>query len=249
MDPTPQKNAGGEAAQNFPATRWSVVRRLSADETRVAAEALEILCGAYRYPIYAFLRRSGHSPEDAEDWTQGFFAYVLETGLVSQASPEKGRFRSFLLGCLKNFISTERRKQSAEKRGGGRALLSLDDETAEERYRREPVERHTPETLFELSWARTVLAQALSSLEKEYASGGKRVVFKRLEPYLHGGDRGPSYAESAAALGKSEDAVKSAVQRLRQRYHFWLRAAIARTVPDASEVEDELRHLRQVLVG
>ena len=181
--------------------------------------------------------------------TQAFFHYLLESRFIAKASSEKGRFRSFLLASLKNFISTERRKLAAAKRGGGQTLISLDDQTAEDRYAQEPADTHTPETLFELSWARTLLAQALAGLEQEYAAAHKRDLFARLQPYLQSGPDGPSYKATAVALGKTEDAVKSSVQRLRQRYQRLLRGHIARTVHDGGEVEDELRHLRQILTG
>ena len=231
----------------FPPTRWSLVGRAGDEHTRVAADALETLCRAYWYPIYAFLRRSGHSPHDAQDWAQSFFEYLLENRVVGKAQREKGRFRSFLLATLKHFVSSETRRLSAQKRGGGRVLISLDEEISEERYACEPKDAHTPETLFELSWARTVLERTASSLEKEFETAGKREVFVRLQPYLQSGRDGPSYAETAAALGKSEDAIKSGVQRLRQRFQQLLRAQIAETVQTTDEVETELQHLRQVL--
>ena len=233
----------------FPPTRWSLVGRAGDEHTRVASEALETLCRAYWYPLYAFLRRSGYSPHDAQDWAQSFFEYLLENRVVGKARQEKGRFRSFLLATLKHFISSEQRRLSAQKRGGGRVLISLDEAASEERYACEPADLHTPETLFELSWARTVLARAAASLENEHAAAGKREVFARLQPYLQSGREGPSYAETAAALGKSEDAIKSGVQRLRQRFQQLLRAQIAETVENATEVEDELQHLRQVLTA
>ena len=235
------------ASPEFPPTRWSLVGRAGDEHTRVAADALETLCRAYWYPLYAFVRRSGSSPHDAQDWVQSFFAYLLEHRLVGKASKEKGRFRSFLLGAFRNFISSERRRQAAQKRGGGQALISLDEETGEQRYASEPADAHTPESLFELSWARTVLARVAAELEREYVGAGKRDLFVRLRPYLESGRPGPSYAATAAALGKSEDAIKSGAQRLRQRFQQVLRSQIADTVQTAAEVEEELQHLRQVL--
>jgi RNA polymerase sigma-70 factor (ECF subfamily) len=233
----------------FPPTRWSVVGRASAEQTRVAAEALETLCCAYWYPLYAFLRRSGYSPHDAQDWVQSFFEYLLENRIVDKARQEQGRFRSFLLATLKHFLSCEKRKLAAQKRGGGRLMVSLDEEAGERRYACQPVDSHTPETLFELSWAHTVLDRAAASLQKEYVAAGKQTVFARLQPYLQSGLEGPSYAETAAALGKTEDAVKSGVLRLRRRFQQVLRAQIAETVENSTEVEDELRHLRLLLMG
>jgi RNA polymerase sigma-70 factor (ECF subfamily) len=231
----------------FPLTRWSLVGKAGDAHTAVATDALETLCRAYWYPLYAFVRRSGHSPHDAQDWVQSFFEYLLENRVVGKARQEKGRFRSFLLATFKHFMSTEKRRQAAQKRGGGRVLISLDEETSEGRYACEPKNEHTPETLFELSWARTVLERTSASLEKEFVASGKREVFARLQPYLQSGREGPSYAETAAALGKTEDAIKSGVQRLRQRFQQLLRAQIAETVDNTAEVESELQHLRAVL--
>lgn len=223
------------------------MRRLNASQTRVAADALETLCRAYRFPIYAFLRRSGYSPEDAEDWTQSFFAYLIERRLAAKADPERGHFRSFLLGSLKRFLSTEQRKLAARKRGGGHVVLPLDGFTEEERYAREPVEQHTPETLFELSWSREVLARSLAALEREYVRRGQAPTFALLKPCLARESDTQSYTAIAAAMGKSEDAVKSAMLRLRQRFQQCLRAQLLETVGDPAEVEQELLHLRQTL--
>ena len=235
------------SSPEFPPTRWSLVGQAGDQHTRVAADALETLCRAYWYPLYAFVRRSGSSPHDAQDWVQSFFEYLLANRVVGKAEPGKGRFRSFLLATFKYFISTERRKQAAQKRGGGHQLISLDEQNTEMRYACEPADAHTPETLFELSWARTVLARVSASLEQEYAAAGKREAFKILQPHLQSGRQSSSFAETAAALGKSEDAVKSAVMRLRQRFQQLLREQIAETVGSADEVEQELQHLRQVL--
>jgi RNA polymerase sigma factor (sigma-70 family) len=245
--PSIHNDATRQGSPEFPPTRWSLVGQVGDAQTRVAAEALETLCRAYWYPIYAFLRRSGHSPHDAQDWAQSFFEYLLENRVVEKARQDKGRFRSFLLATLKHFVSSERRRLSAQKRGGGQALISLDETLAENRYACEPADSHTPETLFELSWARTVLVRTAASLEKEFAAAGKKEVFARLQPYLQSGHEGPSYAETARVLGKSEDAIKSSVQRLRQRFQQLLRAQIAETVHSPAELETELQHLRQIL--
>ena len=231
----------------FPTTRWSVLRRLDASQTQVASAALDTLCRAYRYPIYAYLRRSGHTPEDAEDWTQGFFAYLIERRLANRAAPEKGHFRSFLLASIKNFISTERRKQAALKRGGGLGHVSLDALTVEERYAQEPAAQHTPETLFELSWAREVMARSLAALERDYVRSGNAQDFSLLKPCLYREGEAQSYAAIAAVLGKSEDAIKTAVLRMRQRFQRCLREQLADTVAEAGQVEDELIHLRQIM--
>ena len=224
-----------------------MLRRLDATQTKVAAGALETLCRAYRFPIYAFLRRSGHSPEDAEDWTQSFFAYVIERRLGAKAEPEKGHFRSFLLGALKNFVSTERRKLMAQKRGGGQTPVSLDEFSDEDRYAHEPADRHTPESLFELSWAREVLRRALAALEREYLQRGNGPLFALLKPCLSCDDGSRSYAEIGRATGKSEDAIKSTALRLRQQFQQCLRAQLLATIGNPEDVDRELQHLRQVL--
>lgn len=236
-------NASGE----FPATRWSVLRRLDASQTSVAAEAMETLCCAYRYPIYAFLRRSGHSPEDAEDWTQSFFAYMIERGLATKADPGRGHFRSFLLASLKNFVSTERRRAAAQKRGGGRSIIALDGLTEEERYIREPVAQHTPETLFELSWAQEVFRRSFHALEREYLRRGQEKTFALLKPCLSKEDDARSYADIATATGKSIEAIKSEILRLRRRFQQCLQEQLIETVDEPSEVANELHHLRRTL--
>lgn len=233
----------------FPPTRWSVVGRAGADETRVVADAMNTLAHAYWYPIYAFLRRSGRSPEDAQDQTQGFFEYLMETGLICKADPAKGRFRTYLLGSLKYFLSSERRRQVARKRGGGLALVSLDDPTAEGRYVLERPDTHTPETLYELSWARALLDQARAAVEEEYIAAGKRELFLALQPSLRRESDAASYVEIARVLGKTEEAIKSAALRLRQRFQQCLREQISKTVSSTTEVEEEVRHLFAVLAG
>ncbi len=248
-EPQNSRDEFNGASPEFPPTRWSLVGQAGDQHTRVAADALDTLCRAYWYPLYAFVRRSGCSPHDAQDWVQSFFEYLLENRLVGRAEPGRGRFRSFLLATFKNFMSTERRKQAAQKRGGGQPMISLDEQNTEMRYASEPVDSHTPETLFELSWARTVLSRVAATLENEYAAAGRREVFKILQPHLQSGRQNSSFAETAATLGKSEDAVKSAVMRLRQRFQQLLREQIAETVADNGEVDQELQYLRQVLTG
>jgi RNA polymerase sigma factor (sigma-70 family) len=233
----------------FPPTRWSLVGQAGDQHTRVAADALETLCRAYWYPLYAFVRRSGCPPHDAQDWVQSFFEYLLENRVVGRAEQGRGRFRSFLLATFKNFMSTERRRQAAQKRGGGQPMISLDEQNTEMRYANEPMDLHTPETLFELSWARTVLARVAATLEDEFAASGRRDIFRILQPHLQSGRQGSSFAETATALGKSEDAVKSAVMRLRQRFQQVLREQIAETVENNTQVDEELQYLRQVLTG
>ncbi len=238
---------GNAGAAPFATTHWSVVRRAGMNPGEEAAQALETLCRAYWYPLYAFVRRLGHSPEDAQDITQSFFAYLLEKGLIGRAQPEAGRFRSFLIGSLKNFMANDFRREQAQKRGGGAMVISFDAQTAEERYACEPVEPKNPLTLFQQAWAVEVLDHAIERLESEYHSDGKIKIFQALHLFLQGDRGSQTYAEIGVALGLSEGAVKVTVHRMRQRYRELLRAAVANTVSDPIEVDDELRHLLKAL--
>ena len=231
----------------FVTTHWSVVLRAGADTGAAGAQALETLCRAYWYPLYAYVRRLGHAPSDAQDLTQSFFAYLLEKRLVAKADPEIGHFRSFLLGALKNFLANEWRRQQAAKRGGNEAIISFDAHTAEERYALEPATSDNPQKLFEQAWAVAVLDQAIHLLQAEHAAAGKAQHFAELHVFLQGERGQRSYAEVGSRLAMSEGAVKVAVHRLRQRYRELLRSAVAHTIGDPLEVDAELRHLLHVL--
>jgi RNA polymerase sigma-70 factor (ECF subfamily) len=212
-----------------------------------AREALAGLCRTYWYPLYAYLRRRGHQPAEAQDQTQAFFAHLLEGKRLHAADPERGRFRSFLLKSLQNFLSTERRRERAEKRGGGRVVLPLNFSQGEERYLREPADTDTPERLFERRWALTLLETTLARLRDEYHQSGRDELFAALQPHLHGdADRLP-LVELATPLGMSADAVKVAAHRLRRRYRDLLRQEIADTVDSPVDVDDELRRLMDSL--
>jgi RNA polymerase sigma-70 factor (ECF subfamily) len=231
----------------FATTHWSVVLQAGHEAGDATERALETLCRAYWYPIYVYVRRLGHSAHDAQDFTQSFFEYLLEKRLLAKAQPESGRFRSFLLGSLKNSMATERRKQTAQKRGGGN-VISIDTSSGEERYSVEPLDESTPQYLYEQAWAAAVLDQSLALLEAEYAGAGKQQLFQILLPALQG-DAQLTYAGLGAPLGLSEGAVKVSVHRMRQRYRELLRSAVAHTVADPREIDGELRHLMQVLEG
>jgi RNA polymerase sigma-70 factor (ECF subfamily) len=231
----------------FTTTHWSVVLTAGKDHATESEEALEKLCATYWYPLYAFVRRQGNSPEDAQDLTQGFFARLLEKNYLSQVRPTKGKFRCFLLASLKNFLADEWDKGRARKRGGGQICVSFDDSSGEERYRLEPVDAMNAERLFERRWALTVLAQARERLQEEYFQSGKSELYERWRVLDSGESDAPPYAAVASELGLTESAVKSAIFRMRQRYRELVRDEVANTVATASEIDEEIRHLIRVI--
>ncbi len=231
-----------ERVAQFTTTHWSVVQ--AAPES---ASALETLCCTYWYPLYAYVRRRGRSPEEAEDLTQEFFARLLAGKDLSGVDRAKGKFRSFLLAALNHFLANEWDRATAAKRGGNHVLISLDDDNAEERYRMEPAVEVTPEKLFERSWARTLLAQALTRLRAEYAADGKTQQFEQIKCFLTEETGEGGYASVAARLNTSTGAVAVAVHRMRHRYRELVRHEIARTVTTPVELEDEIRHLLAAL--
>lgn len=227
----------------FSTTHWSIVLSAGKNPSEGSAEALEKLCRSYWYPLYAYIRRRGHGPEEAEDLTQEFFARLLTSNGLSGVDRARGKFRSFLLAALNHFLANEWDRATAAKRGGAQRLISLDDEDAEERYRLEPGSDATSEKVFERSWARTLLAQALARLRDEFSAVGKADQFEQLKCFLteETGDGG--YTAAAERLKMSTGAVAVAVHRLRQRYRELVRAEIARTVTTPLEVEEEVHHL------
>jgi RNA polymerase sigma-70 factor (ECF subfamily) len=240
----------GGSAQNgavaFATTHWSVV--LTAQGRSPAAdEALEKLCRTYWWPLYGFVRRNGYGPEEAQDLTQGFFALLLERHDFDVVRQEKGRLRSYLLVSLKNFLAKARRRELAVKRGEGRALVPLDELLARERADLEPVDTLTADRIYERRWALTLLEQVLTRLESEYRSAGNAKLFDCLKEFLSDEPDRRSQAEVAVELGMTENAVKQAFHRLRQRYRQLLRDEIAQTVAVPGDVEDELRHFISVL--
>lgn len=231
----------------FAPTRWSLVAAAAVDDPHGRA-ALADLCEAYWYPLYAFARRSGASPEDAGDLTQGFFAKLLEKGWLAQADRERGRFRTFLLAAFRHFAANERARAAAQKRGGGRAPLSLDLGDAETRYSSEPAKGLRPEALYERRYALTLLARAWARVAADYRakSSAKAERFERLRPYLEGDDA-PPYREIAGHLGLSETAVKVAVHRLRGHLRDALRREVADTLDAGADVDAEIRDLMAAL--
>jgi RNA polymerase sigma-70 factor (ECF subfamily) len=231
----------------FTTTRWSVVLAARSPDAPPGRIALAELCATYWYPLYAYVRSRGESPDRAEDLTQAFFAQLIGKGMLRHVDPAKGKFRSFLLASMKNFITDEWKRAAALKRGGGALPISLDAVGAENRYRVELVEHLTPERFFERQWALTVIDQALLRLAQRYEQRGKLDHFKALKVFLSGEKRPVPYAQVAAGLDVSELAVKVAVHRLRKRFRDALREEIAETVTSEEEVEEELRALYAAL--
>jgi RNA polymerase sigma factor (sigma-70 family) len=230
----------------FRTTQWTMVLQARDNSRPDAKEGLAKLCELYWPPIYSYLRRAGYAFADAKDLTQGFFAYLLENESLRRLDREKGKFRSFLLICLKNYLKNIRERGSAQKRGGGRTLISL-DELKEGEREFEPSHGLTPEQIFETQWAEAVMKRAVDRLRQVYVDAGKMELFEQLKD-LQPGERGEqSYAEIGMRLGLSEAAVKTAVHRMRVRHRALLRREIASTIGDNDDVEEELRYLREVL--
>ncbi len=233
-------------ASAFATTHWSVV--LSAQgESTAARNALENLCRTYWRPLYFFLRRQGCGPEEAQDLTQGFFALLLERRDLNNVRKEKGRLRSYLLTSLKHFLTNERQRAMAIKRGEGQQLIPLEELRDNQRLDLEPAQTLTADQIYERRWALTVLEQVLTRIGDDYRDAGKAALFERLKELLADEPERPSQAGIAAELGMTENAVKQAFHRLRERYRQTLRDEIAHTVATPAEIEDELRHLITVL--
>jgi RNA polymerase sigma-70 factor (ECF subfamily) len=228
-------------------TTWTQVLAARGGATTESRQALETLCRTYWYPLYAFLRSQGLGADDARDLTQAYFAELLEKGYLEDADPSRGRFRVFLMTSIGHFIAKEREKARAWKRGGRTEILSLDETDAEGRYRAEPADRMTPDQIFERRWALTLLENVLARLRQEFAGTLREREFERLKQFITGEQPKLTYRDFAVELGISEPAVKTMVHRLRQRFGGMLREAIAETVADAHEVDDEVRHLLGVI--
>jgi RNA polymerase sigma factor (sigma-70 family) len=235
------------AAPIFATTHWSVVLAAGQSADAQASEALEQLCRTYWYPLYAYVRRRGSGPEDAQDLTQEFFALFLRKEYFRLADRARGRFRTFLLHALEHFLINEWKRAQCAKRGGGTILFSLDVEAAEQRYASEPAVTLTPERAYEKQWAATLLEQVLSSLKQEYAEAGNGRVFAELADLLWGKDASVSFAEIGARLDLTEGAARGAMHRLRTRYRERLRREVAQTVAEPGAVDEELRYLISVV--
>ncbi len=242
---TAQKEA--RAASVFVTTHWSVVLQAGRNDTTQARGALEQLCQVYWYPLYAYVRRRGYSPPDAQDLTQEFFVRLLERNWLARADQVKGRFRTFLLTAMERFLANEWDKARAFKRGGGQKLVPLQFDTGETQYTAEPVDLRTPEQVFERRWAAALLREVMHQLEAQYRAEDKAELFAALGPCLAGDREGLPYRKLAEQLGLKEAAVRVAVHRLRQRYRGLLRIEIAHTVASPEDVDVEMRHLFKVL--
>ena len=231
----------------FATTHWSIIQLAARNDTTRAQRALSDLCAGYWYPLYGYVRRQGVNPEDSQDLTQEFFARFLAGNYLAQVSPMHGKFRAFLLACLKHFLANEWDKARAQKRGLGQRTISFDELDAESRYRLEPADDQSADKLFERRWAMTLLNTVLAKLRAEFQRDQKEALFEKLKPTLAGSRESQPYAELAGELKMTVGAVKVAVHRFRQRYRELLRAEIANTVSTPGEVDEEIRYVFSVL--
>ena len=232
---------------NFATTQWNVVLAAAQSHTPGALDALTQLCRNYWPPLYAFARRQGLGPHDARDLVQGFFESLLATRTYANATPTRGKFRSFLIGGLKHFQNDQRERANAQKRGGGAPVIPLDENIAESLYAAD-CGTPTPEKAFERQWAFTVIEHALASLRDEFAAAGSAAIYDTMAPFLTGNDLQTSDA-AAQSLGLTPSAFKSQLHRLRQKFRIHLRRQIASTIDDPLEIDDEMQFLRNVLNG
>jgi RNA polymerase sigma factor (sigma-70 family) len=234
----------------FRTTRWTAVLLSAQSQAPGSQEALAELCRTYWYPLYAFVRGRGSSPEDAQDLTQGFFLHLLNHKALSQVSPLKGKFRSFLVASLQNYLLNEADSARCLKRGGNLELVPLDTKLAEDRYRQGPVDFLTAEKIFDARWAMTLLDEAMGQLREECAAQGKTSTFETLEPLLDpvNSKAALSYEQAASALQVSVGSIKTLIHRLRKQYASLLREEVARTVCDPGEVDEEIRYLCEALI-
>lgn len=242
-DQEPERTSG--SAAGFPATRWSLVDLASGAED---GEALERLCRVYWYPLYAFARRSGQSPADAEDQTQGFFQKLLEKDWLAAADRDKGRLRTFLLTAFRRYMANEWRRDRAEMRGGGWRRVDWDEAEGERRYANSQADVR-PEDLFDRQWALAVMERTLAGLQEEFEQRGKREHFEQLKSVLMLEKGAIDYAPLAERLGMKEGAVRVAIHRLRKRFRLQFREEVALTLEEGEDLDEELRHLAQVLAN
>src|SRR5260221_2095093 len=241
----PETNRGAASGKgtSFRTTHWSVVMAAKRSDSPERMAALTALCQAYWYPLYVFVRRQGRDRHQAEALTQVSFARLLEKNTLASVQPAQGRFRSFLLASLKNFLANDWDRSQTVKRGGQYSIISWDDQSGEDRYLLEPSHDATPEKLFERTWALTLIQSVLAQMKKEYADAGKSELFESIQASSSEDEGAGTYAEIAVRLNMTEGAVKMSVLRMRRRFGALLRAEIAQTVTDERQVEAELRHL------
>ncbi len=240
--PGPAESANTRSS-NFASTQWSVVLSAAKDDPKISHDALETLCRAYWQPLYGYVRRSGRSREEAEDLVQGFFQGFLAHNSIAGADRQRGRFRAFLLACLKNYMLNEWNRERRQKRGGNATHLSLDWRDAETRYQLEPAETSSPDRLYAREWALALLDQVLRRLREESASAGKPDQFDQLKAYLTVSKTNIPYEQAARDLNMTEGSVRVAVHRLRKRYRTILRDEVGRTLASREQLDDEMRAL------
>lgn len=221
--------------------------RSSESEADQWQDSIQELCESYWYPLYAFLRRKGYKPEDCQDLVQGFFASLIEKDFLKVVSPDKGRFRWFLMDAIAKFAASWNSAQSAQKRGGQKTIVSLDVDQGESRYGLEPADQQTPESLFERDFALSVIDQAIEALKSSYYEDGKKRFFDSLKVYLVPAGHEPKYAEVATELDLSETAIKVAIHRLRQKFQDSVRLVVLQTLSDPSQLDEEVDSLLQSL--
>ena len=246
----PNDSSRADAAE-FRPTRWSVVLLSAQSDAPGSQAALAAVCRLYWYPLYAFVRRRGYNPEDAQDLTQGFFLHLLDHKALAQVDPLKGKFRSFLLASIQNYLSKQVDRARCLKRGGKTEFVPLDAKNAEDRYQLEAADHLTAEKIFDARWALTLLDEAMSLLSAEYAGQGKLATLEALKPFLRpiNSEEMPSYERAAGRLGIGVGAVKMLIHRLRTRYTALLRAEVTRTVSDPGEIDEELSALCDALIA
>jgi RNA polymerase sigma-70 factor (ECF subfamily) len=245
-NPTP---SGRSAPGIFATTHWTAVLAAGRGQSDHAHAALEELCHTYWYPLYAYVRRHGHSREDAEDLTQGFFTRLLEKNYLEGVTSEKGKFRSFLLMALKRFLANEWDRANCQKRGGGVSPLSLDWQDAETRYQINPANELSPDKFYDRAWAVVVLERVITRLQAESRTEGKAALYDQLKPFLIMGKGEIPYADAAAAMKMSEGAVRVAVHRFRRRYRELLRDEITQTLANPAQADEEMQALFSALTG
>lgn len=235
------------APSDFCTTQWSVVRQAGTGAPTTAQAALERLCTTYWPPVYAYIRRQGHQPEDAEDLTQEFFADLLHRGSLAHLDRSRGKFRSFLIACLKHFLAKDWRARKSLKRGHGQTIIPIDGVQTEERHAADWATETDPAAAFDRRWALTILDQALTQLREEQVASGQGRQFEELRPHLTANNRDSGYDETARRLAMSPGAVATAVCRLRRRYRDLVRAQVTQTVTTPLELDDEMSYLLRVL--